>query len=79
MPKRKKSIAEVEPAEKKTINKSANNNKFNCVASSDNYKLHEFVKLSQNNSLKQDDKLALEKLKNFEGKQVVFKLAFRTL
>ena len=48
------------------------NKKSNCLANSGTYELSEFVKLSQNNSLKEDDKLI------FEGKQFVFKLVFRT-
>ena len=68
MPKRKDPTAVLEPTEKKTKNKNAYNNRSNCLVSSDNDGLNEFVNLSMKNSLKQDSKLTLEEMKIFEGK-----------
>ena len=68
MPKRTKSKLEVKPVEKKTKNNIVNNNENSCFATSHKIVDCEFVRSCISNTLKDDDKKALEKVKNFNFK-----------
>ena len=68
MAKRSKSKVEVKPVVKKTKNNNGNNITNSCFANSHKIEDSEFVKSCKSNTLKDDDKKALIKVKNFNSK-----------
>ena len=68
MPKRTKSKVEVEAVEEKLKNNNINNNENSCMATNHKIVDCEFVRSCISNTLKDDDKKALEKVKNFNFK-----------
>ena len=73
MPKRTTSKIELGLVEKKTKNNNVNNNKSSCFELPQKTEHCEFIRLCISNSLKEDDKKALEKLNNFtfKGDQLI--------
>ena len=67
MPKRTKSKVEVEAVEEKLKNNNINNNENSCMATNHKIVDCEFVRSCISNTLKDDDKKAFEKDKNFTG------------
>ena len=68
MAERSKSKVEVKPVVKKTKNNNGINNKKSGFATNHKTEDSEFVKSCKSNTLKDDDKKALEKVKNFNFK-----------
>ena len=73
MPKNSKSEFELEPVEKKTKNNDFNNNISTGFALPHEIEHNEFIKSCISNTLKDDDKTALEKVTNFtfKGDQLI--------
>ena len=68
MMKRTKSKVKVKPVVKKTKNSNGNNITNSCFANANKIEDNEFVKSCKSNTLKDDDKKALIKVKNFNSK-----------
>ena len=68
MKKRTKSKVKVKPVVKKTNNNNDNNITNSCFENAHKIEDSEFVKSCKSNTLKDDDKKALIKVKNFNSK-----------
>ena len=81
MTKRTKSELEDKPVGKKTKNNNVNNNIQSCFCFAYINEDNEFVSSCKSNTLKDDDKRALKKVKNINlrGQKLVFKIIKKSL